>query len=264
MHSVRIGTCGWSYDDWKGVFYPEKLKSADYLGHYAEHFDIVEVDSTFYRSPSRKMVEGWRDKTPRSFGFSLKVPQVITHEKVLVDCESGRDAFLAAARLLGEKLLCCVLQFGYFNKSAFAGQAEFLERLAPFLADWPDDVQLAVEVRNKAWMNKQLAELLRKHRTVWVLPDQAWMPLPLELVKKLEVVTGPFGYLRLLGDRAAVDEKTETLNKIVVDRAKQIESDAEAIRSISARVPVLAFVNNHFAGYAPGTVETLRAKLKQA
>jgi uncharacterized protein YecE (DUF72 family) len=261
MKAIRIGTCGWSYDDWKGVFYPEKLPPGDFLGYYAERLDVVEVDSTFYRSPSRKMVEGWRDKTPDGFGFSLKVPQAITHEKVLVDCDKEVAAFLAAVKLLGEKLLCCVLQFGYFNKSAFAGQDEFLKRLEPFLADWPDDVQLAVEVRNKAWMNAKLAELLRNHKTVWVLPDQAWMPPPLELAKKLDVVTGPFGYIRLLGDRAAVDEKTKTLNKIVVDREQHIEADAEVIRQISDRVPVLAFVNNHFAGYAPGTIETLRKRL---
>jgi uncharacterized protein YecE (DUF72 family) len=107
MHSISIGTCGWSYKDWSGVFYPEALSAGDYLPFYAERFPIVEVDSTFYRTPSPKMVEGWRDKTPDGFGFGLKVPQVITHEKVLVDCEKERDGFLAAARLLGDKLLCC-------------------------------------------------------------------------------------------------------------------------------------------------------------
>ena len=132
--SVRIGTCGWSYKDWVGPFYPKGLTPADYLPYYAERFSIVEVDSTFYRSPSKSMVQGWRDKTPEGFSFSLKVPQTITHEKVLVDCSGEVEEFASAARLLGDKLLCWTLQFGYFNRQAFASGAEFLERLGSRLA----------------------------------------------------------------------------------------------------------------------------------
>ena len=154
MHPITIGTCGWSYKDWQGVLYPEHLGPADYLSYYAEKYPIVEVDSTFYRLPSLRMVQGWNDQTPDGFRFSLKVPQVITHEKLLVDCQEEAAAFWAAVRLLGEKLRCAVLQFGYFNRQAFAGQAAFLERLDPFLAKWPADVPVAVEIRNKSWMSK--------------------------------------------------------------------------------------------------------------
>src|SRR6516164_7981065 len=157
MHPIHLGTCGWSYKDWAGVFYPKGLAAGEFLTHYATKYPIVEVDSTFYRSPSPKMVEGWRDKTPSGFGFSLKVPQVITHEKLLKDCKSEVESFLDAARLLGEKFLCCCLQFGCFNKKAFVNLQAFLERLDSFLADWPADVPVAVEIRNKAWITDQLA-----------------------------------------------------------------------------------------------------------
>ena len=263
MNPVRLGTCGWSYQDWAGVFYPEGLPSGEWLSFYAERYAVVEVDSTFYRSPSRKLVEGWRDKTPAGFGFALKVPQTITHEKALVDCGKEVDSFLAAARLLEEKLLCCVLQFGYFNKAAFASLEAFLERLDPFLAVWPNDVPVAVELRNKNWMTADLVECLRRHRAVWALSDQAWMPSPLSLVKKFDTVTGPFAYLRLLGDRAEVDKRTETLDHIVIDRGAQIRADAQAIRLLSERVPVVAFVNNHFAGYSPETLRELRDELSR-
>jgi uncharacterized protein YecE (DUF72 family) len=99
MHPVRVGTCGWSYKEWACVFYPDGLPAADWLAYYAEHFPVVEVDATFYRSPSRKAVEAWRDRTSPGFGFSLKVPQAITHEKVLLDCRDELAAFLGAARL---------------------------------------------------------------------------------------------------------------------------------------------------------------------
>jgi uncharacterized protein YecE (DUF72 family) len=112
MFPVRIGTCGWSYQDWSGGFYPEGLAAGEFLSYYADRYPVIEVDGTFYRTPSRKMVEDWRDKTPDGFGFSLKIPQVITHEKLLLDCRAEASAFLSAARVLGPKLLCCVLQFG--------------------------------------------------------------------------------------------------------------------------------------------------------
>jgi uncharacterized protein YecE (DUF72 family) len=261
MHPIRIGSCGWSYPEWAGPFYPKGTPSGAFLTTYAERFEVVEVDSTFYHSPSRKLVEGWRDKTPANFGFSLKVPQAITHEKLLADCEAEVDAFLAAARLLEAKLLCCCLQFGYFNREKFASQDAFLGRLEPFLERWPRDVPVAVEIRNKTWMNTKLAEVLRRHQAVWVLADQVWMPTPAELLAKLDVLTGSFAYIRLLGDRAAVDKLTDKLDHTVIDRSEQIDDDAKAISQLAARVPVLTFVNNHYAGYAPETIRQLREAL---
>jgi len=96
------------------------------------------------------MVEGWREKTPSNFAFSLKMPQSITHDKLLLDCRAEVDGFLGAARLLGDKLACCLLQFGYFNRKAFASLEAFLERLQPFLDLWPLDVPVALEIRKKA------------------------------------------------------------------------------------------------------------------
>ena len=264
MNSVRVGTCGWSYKEWSGVFYPDDLAAGVFLSFYAERYPVVEVDSTFYRTPSRKTVEGWAERTPDTFGFSLKVPQVITHEKLLLDCRAEVSAFLSAARVLGPKLLCCVLQFGYFNRKAFAGMDAFLERLEPFLEAWPGDVPLAVEVRNKTWMTPALADCLRRHSAVWVLPDQVWMPSPLSLVQRadLDVVTGPFAYVRLLGDRQAVDALTSTLDHVVIDRTAQLKDDAEAVRELRERVPVLVFVNNHYTGYAPATIDQLQPLLE--
>jgi uncharacterized protein YecE (DUF72 family) len=114
-------------------------------------------------------------------------------------------------------------------------------------------------VRNKAWMTSALADCLRRHNAVWVLPDQVWMPSPLSVVERLDVVTGPLAYLRLLGDREAVDALTPTLDHIVIDRGEQVAEDARAIQVLRQRVPVVAFVNNHFAGYAPETARQLVA-----
>ena len=137
----------------------------------------------------------------------------------------------------------------------------FLERLDPFLASWPADVPVAVEIRNKTWVGAALLDCLRSHKTTFALGDQAWMPAPWAVMQKHDVATGPFGYVRLLGDRAEVDALTKTLDHIVIDRVDQIEADARAIKQLSGRVPVVTFVNNHFAGYGPATVEALKAAI---
>ena len=102
---------------------------------------------------------------------------------------------------------------------------------------------VAVEVRNKTWMAPALGDCLRRHRAVWVPPDQAWMPSPMSVVQRLDVVTGPFAYVRPLGEREAVDALTPKLAHLVIDRGTQTGADARAIAQQRQWLPVLAFVN---------------------
>jgi uncharacterized protein YecE (DUF72 family) len=262
---ILIGCSGWSYADWEGPFYPEGMASGDYLGWYADRFPIVEVDSTFYRVPSKGMVEGWRRKTPAGFQFALKVPQVITHQKQLRGCEADVDEFVASILPLGEKLSSALLQLGYFNKGAFASLDDFLGVLDPFLGHWPHDkVPLAVEVRNPRWVGPQLVEVLRDHRAALTLTEQSWMPRPAKVVETIDPVTGPLGFVRLLGDREAIEKVTTRWDKVVVDRSGDLAETAEVIRSMAERVPVTVFANNHYAGHSPSTVKDLRGLLGQA
>jgi uncharacterized protein YecE (DUF72 family) len=255
---IQIGCCGWSYNDWVGPFYPEGTAPGEYLARYAEQYDVVEVDSTFYATPARRTVEGWYAKTPEHFRFCLKVPQVITHEKMLRDCKEERDGFLAVVELLHEKLHSVCLQFGYFNRQKFASLAAFLDVLEPFLADWPPSVPLAVEIRNKNWLTPVFTDCLRRHNAAMVLVQQSWMPPPGEVLKKLDPLTGPFAYVRFLGDREAIERITTTWDRVVVDCADELSRVAQALNELAARAPVLVFVNNHYAGFAPETAEMLR------
>ena len=114
MRNVHIGTMGWSYDFWKGRFYPENLQSNEFLAYYSSKFDTVEVDNTFYRIPMEQTVLRWKEQTPKGFVFSLKFPQVITHIKMLRNCEDETRVFLERVELLGEKLGPLLLQFPIF------------------------------------------------------------------------------------------------------------------------------------------------------
>ncbi|MGB4786766.1 MAG: DUF72 domain-containing protein, partial [Candidatus Acidiferrum sp.] len=104
LPGILLGTSAFTANGWEGSFYPSGMKSRDFLSHYATQFATVEVDSTFYGCPSASTVKHWAARTPEDFIFSVKVPQVITHEKVLVDCDSEFDEFLKTMELLGPKL----------------------------------------------------------------------------------------------------------------------------------------------------------------
>lgn len=258
MTDIRIGTSAFTAAGWVGSFYPEGVQPRDFLSFYATQFDTVEVDSTFYRTPSLSTVQGWNAKTPPGFIFAAKVPQVITHEKVLVDCDEDLKHFLTTMDALGEKLGPLLFQFGYFNSSKFKNQAEFLAVLKPFLNKLPKDYKFAIEIRNKYWLNARFTDLLREHGVALTLIDQGWMPRPWEMKNKLDLLTTDWTYVRWLGDRKAIEELTTRWDKIIVDRKNDLKKWVDILKEmvLNKRLRKLfAFANNHFAGHGPATVK---------
>jgi len=252
---IRVGTSAFTAAGWEGSFYPEGMKPAEFLTHYATRFDTVEVDSTFYRIPSEKVVRGWHQKTPEGFLFSVKVPQEITHEKVLEDCDATVKVFLRTMDALGEKLGPVLFQFPYFNRKAFATVDEFLARLAPFLKKLPKGYRFALETRNKNWLVPKFADTLRERGITLALVDHPWLPRPAELFQRIDPLTGEFAYIRWLGDRKGIEERTKSWDKTIVDRRRELREWANVCWKISGRgVPIFAYANNHYAGHAPDTV----------
>jgi uncharacterized protein YecE (DUF72 family) len=134
---ILLGTSSFTASGWEGVFYPKGMRSADYLSFYAEHFHTVEVDSTFYGCPTARTVNNWGACTPDGFLFSVKVPQIITHEKVLTDCDAELREYLDTMDILGAKPGPIVFQFPFFSRSIFRDRHEFLDRLVLFLTKLP-------------------------------------------------------------------------------------------------------------------------------
>jgi uncharacterized protein YecE (DUF72 family) len=235
------------------------MKPANYLSYYATKFDTVEVDSTFYRSPSLTTVQGWDKKTPKGFAFAAKVPQVITHEKALVDCDDDLNQFLKVMDALGEKLGPLLFQFGYLNKKEFPGVNDFLARLVPVLKKLPKDHKFAVEIRNKNWLLPQFIETLRERRIALALIDQSWMPRPAQYFEKFDPITSDFTYVRWLGDRKGIEQQTKAWDKIIVDRHAELSEWANILDEVRQRkIPIYAYANNHYAGHGPATVEMFR------
>ncbi|HEX7879171.1 MAG TPA: DUF72 domain-containing protein [Candidatus Eisenbacteria bacterium] len=270
--NLHIGTSSWSSDDWRGTVYEAGAKPGDYITQYARSYRTVEIDATFYRIPSDTMVDGWREKTPDNFVFSAKIPQVITHEKELVDCEDDFRLFLSRMERLREKLGPMVFQFPYVAKGKdadeYATGAGFRERLERFLKCLPSDHRFAVEVRNEKWIDEAFLDLLRRHKVALVLVEYFTMPAMTKLVSKLDCQTGDFTYLRFLGDHkrmdALVKERDKPWGSLAVDRTNETRRWIAPVNGFLAKkIDVFAYFNNHFAGYAPGSVKLFLDLLRE-
>jgi uncharacterized protein YecE (DUF72 family) len=256
---MYLGTSSFTAAGWEGTFYPKGMRSADYLAFYAEHFPTVEVDSTFYGCPSARTVGNWAALTPEGFLFSVKIPQAITHEKVLVNCDVEFDEFVKTMELLGPKLGPMIFQFPLFDRWQFPRQDGFLAVLAPFLKKLPAGRQFAIEIRNKSWLDARFADLLREHKVCLVLTDTSFVPRPWEMKEKFDMVTSDFLYVRWLGDRKGIEKQTTTWEKTVVDRQEDLRNWVDLLRRLINDKGIrktFAYANNHYAGHAPATVKS--------
>lgn len=275
--SLRIGTSSWSSNDWRGPFYPEGADPAEFLPLYAQHFDTVECDATFYRIPAAKTVDGWRDRTPPGFLFAAKLPQEITHERGLIDCAGPLREFVTVMERLGDKLGPVLAQFAYVAKGKdaleYATGSGFRERLAAFLPLWPKERALAVEVRNAGWIAPPLLDLLRRHGVGLALSAYYTMPAPEKLFAGPDPRTTALTYVRFIGDHKKMDALVAKLKQegarasawsaLAVDRTAEMKRWAAALKS-NAKGPVLAYFNNHYAGFAPDSARLFRDLWEQA
>jgi uncharacterized protein YecE (DUF72 family) len=255
---LLLGTSAFTANGWPGSFYPAGMRPADYLTYYATQFPTVEIDSTFYGTPSASTVKSWDEKTPSDFIFAAKVPQVVTHEKVLVNCDSEFEEFLKTMEILGPKLGPLIFQFPSFDRWKFPKQESFLAVLTPFLKKLPDDHKFVIEIRNKTWLDARFAEMLREHNVALALTDTSFMLRPWELKQKLDLVTADFAYVRWLGDRHGIEKITQVWDKTVVDREHDLKNWVTVLKELVLNKKIrkiFAFANNHYAGHGPATVK---------
>ena len=260
---VHLGTCAFTASGWNGAFYPKRMKPADYLNFYSQHFDTVEIDSTFYACPAAKTVANWDKNTPPGFIFSVKAPQSITHEKILVNCQEEFTAFLQTMQLLGNKLGVVVFQFPQFDKWQIKDRHAFTDRLLPFLKALPREHRFAVEIRNRKWLDAEFADTLRSFNVALVLQDIHTMPGPLEM--KFDPLTADFSYLRLLGNRKQIEMTTTVWEKAVEDKTEQLSHWVRYCQAVQRRgLQQYVYANNHYEGFGPGTIEKFRQLWQQA
>jgi uncharacterized protein YecE (DUF72 family) len=178
-----VGTSGYNYPEWKGSFYPEKLPASKMLPYYAERFDTVEINYTFYRTPSASTLEGWMQATPERFRLTLKAPKRMTHDARLKDCGERLRFFLDIAAKLEPKLGTLLFQLPPFFRKDLAV-------LDAFLAEFPPGVRAAFEFRNESWFDAEVHARLRERNLALCIGDSEKITTPLE-------ITADYAYFRL-------------------------------------------------------------------
>ena len=180
---IYAGTSGFSYKEWKGSFYPEKLPASELLAYYASKLTAVEINNTFYRMPRESVLEGWGAQVPDPFRFVIKASRRITHFKRLKGAEEETDYLLRAVGLLGDKLGAVLFQLPPNMK-------QDLERLEAFLAGLGNPGRTVFEFRHASWFDEATYECLRRHGAALCTADT-------DEEDGQIVETAPWGYLRL-------------------------------------------------------------------
>jgi|TARA_B100001971_G_C18128534_1_gene503486 uncharacterized protein YecE (DUF72 family) len=193
--NLRVGMSGFSYKEWKGTFYPEKLPDREMLQFYGTRLTAVEINNTFYRMPKREALSSWASQVPDDFKFVIKASRRITHFKRLKEAEKPMDYLLSNTADLGDTLGALLFQLPPNMKKD-------PERLSAFLELVPDVVHSAFEFRHETWFDESVFQLLSEHNCALVHADGEDSKCPL-------VSTADWGYLRLRRagyDRQALDQ----------------------------------------------------------
>jgi uncharacterized protein YecE (DUF72 family) len=258
---IKIGTCAWSYEDWRGAFYPEHLPAAERLEFYGRHLPAVEVDSTFYHAPAPHVAAHWAAVTPPDFAFSCKLSREITHERKLRDCAEPLHEFLQALAPLGRKLWCVLVQLPPFFKPARDEAA-----LRDFVRHLPQNVRFAVEFRHADWHHPRIAHLLSEHGVAWAWSDLTALDHQEEGAFEFLPDTADFLYVRLMGDLERKYQQDgrpiHHYRELMWPRDATLENWAVRVRQAAgAHTRAFVAVSNHYEGFAPETARRLGALL---
>ena len=235
---VHVGTSGWHYKHWLGLFYPQELRAHEMFAFYARQFDTVEINNTFYHLPAPSTFDSWRENSPRRFLFAAKASRFITHMKKLKDPKSSTKKFFAGAERLHKKLGPILFQLPprwQLN----------LERLAEFLKALPAEHRYAFEFRDPSWHVPEVYQLLNRRNAAFCIYDFSGTPTPIEL-------TANFTYLRFHGAGYSGSYSSS-----------QLESWAARIREWKQqRLDVYAYFNNDIGGHAITNAQQLKQMLE--
>lgn len=202
---IWVGTSGYNYPEWKGSFYPADLAAAKMLPYYAARFPTVEINYTFYRMPTEKLVAGWAAQTPSPYKLTLKAPRRITHDSRLRNCGDLVKSFCAAAGTLGEKLGALLFQLPPNLKKDVAVFDAFLDELPPKVCG-------AFEFRHASWLDDEIFERLARRNLALCVADSEKMSTPV-------VIGADYAYFRLRDEGYTRDDIVRWANRIARDTA---------------------------------------------
>jgi len=243
--NIFLGTSGWSYKEWEGNFY-QKGSGQSKLRAYSRVFETAEVDSTFYRNPSKGTVIGWLKYSPSDFIFTAKLPKTITHDKKLglkEDVKADLDVFLdlMGPLQLGGKLACLLIQL----PPSYSYNPDNLEAFFKLL---DPRFRYAVEFRNLSWLQDETWKLLKDYQVAYTIVDEPLLPPDVHL-------TADFAYFRWHGKGSKIWFDYRYSDEELDEWVAKVQDTAGAVKK------VYGFFNNHYHGYAPENCLQLIEKL---
>ncbi len=251
---IRLGTSGFSYDDWIGEVYPEELPKWQWLPYYAKSLNTVELNVTYYRLPEARYVRGWIDRTPDDFLFTVKAHRSLTHERKNPDVQLFCDS-IESLHTAG-KLACVLAQFPHsFHPTA--ENKDYLSNLAKGLERYP----VVVEFRGQDWVNEETFDLLRNLNLGYCCVDE---PRISGLMPPVAVVTGPIAYVRFHGRNAEKWWQHEFAweRYDYTYREEELKEWVPKIKDLDEQAPLtLVYANNHYKGQSIDTVNKLQQLL---
>jgi uncharacterized protein YecE (DUF72 family) len=200
MAAIWVGTSGFSYKEWKPIFYPKELSDKQFLQYYSSRLNSVEIDYTFYRMPTAKTLEGWKAATPENFRFTLKASQQITHWQRLKVPSDALDYWLSVVPGLESRLGMVLYQLPPFFKCD-------VQKLETFLSVLPRGIRSAFEFRHESWFIEDIYRLLKKHDVALCIHDADDHTTPMEL-------TSSFTYIRLRRSEYTDQQREEWQDRI--------------------------------------------------
>ncbi|MBD3401610.1 DUF72 domain-containing protein [candidate division GN15 bacterium] len=255
MDNVRIGTSGYSFEDWRGKFYPEKIEKGKMLDHYVQHFPTVEINSTYYRIPHPAVMNNIVAKGPQGFDFMVKVPQSFTHKRrdLDKDIEEYRECVQPVAE--AGKLSGLLAQFPYSFK--FTPQSlDYIARCRDWVAPHP----LFVEFRHKSWVNRQMYDRLKAEGIGYVCVDEPELP---NLLAPDAFATTDTAYVRLHGRNAEQWWDGGPLRYDYLYSPEQLEEWKAKVRKLAEKHKrVYVFFNNCHEGQAADNAAQFMAMLE--
>ncbi len=224
-----VGCSGWQYGHWKGLFYPEDLPRKSWLGFYTQHFNTVEINSTFYHFTKEKTFQKWYDSTPENFMFSVKANRMITHNKKLVGVEELVKEFYKNVSALKEKLGCILWQL-----PPSIHMDRDLEKVKNFLDLLDRNFRNVIEFRHKSWFCEEAYDMLRGKNVAFCCVSAPRLPDDI-------VSTASFMYVRFHGKNQWYRYNYDH---------EELRHYAEAMRAEKVD-EIFCYFNNDFGGYAP-------------
>ena len=239
-YKIFIGTSGWSYKHWRGVFYPKDLPADRWFEYYCRYFQTVEINNSFYHLPKIKTFKTWYAKAPKDFVFSVKGSRFITHMKKLKEPRKSVKKFLTHASYLKEKLGPVLFQLP-------PRWGVNIERLSTFIKSLPGNLKFVFEFRGNSWFNKRIFELLNKEEQAFCAHDMRGIDCP-------RLMTDKLAYIRFHGTTRIYGGKYSR---------KQLQDWASFIRRCAKKGEVYVYFNNDAQGYAISNALMLKKILKQ-